>query len=180
MSKKLSLAGLICLLAVIPAAAYQSLQELYAAAEGYGQYDKYIELDPQVEYLGDLRISPGHIVFVDGHGAIIHGEGDNLINVGVSASTLNIQNCLFLGGLGGVYMGAQASGTIKNNTIIGCQEAGIRTYTIGSDNSVAVYDNIIIECLYGFFCNEYERPQYLGYNTVFNTQSHRYAEFCPG
>ena len=76
-------------------------------------------------------------------------------------------------------MGIQASGTIKNLTILGCVEAGIRTYSVGSPNEIAVYDNIITDCLYGFFCNEDEHPQYLGDNTVYNTVSYRYAHFCP-
>lgn len=179
MIKKLLAIAFILLLGVIPLMAYESLQDVYLAASGNGDYDKYIELNPDIEYLGDLRISAGHNVFLDGHGALIHGEGDNFVNIGVSLSTLDIQNCVIVGGLGGIYMGVQASGTIKNLTILGCVEAGIRTYSVGSPNEIAVYDNIITDCLYGFFCNEDEHPQYLGDNTVYNTVSYRYAHFCP-
>jgi hypothetical protein len=180
MKKVMLFAAAFLLLGSLPGLADQSLQELYNQADGQGIYDRYIELNPDLEYIGDLRIMSGHSVCVMGNGAKIFGQGNNLIQVGVFGSRLDIQNCVMIGGLGGVYFSTGASGTIKNNTITCCAEAGIRTYTIGSANNVDVYDNIITDCYYGFFCNETEHPSYLGYNTIFNTISHRYAEFCPG
>lgn len=180
MIQKLLAITFIFFLSIMPLLAYESLQDVYNEASGNGQYDKYIELNPDIEYLGDLRISAGHNVFLDGHGARIYAEGDNFINIGISLSTLDIQNCVIIGGLGGIYLSVQAAGTIKNVTITGCREAGIRTYAVGSANNIAIYDNIMTDCLYGFFCNEEEHPQYLGQNTIYGMVSYRYAEFCPG
>jgi hypothetical protein len=175
---------LITLIAVIvmassPAMAYQSLQAIFLEADGQGGYDRYIELDPDIEYLGDLRISPGLNVYLNGNGAKIYAQNNNLIQVGVTASNLDIQNCVFIGGLTGLYYVNEASGTINNNTITGCIDAGIKIMYPNHISGTYVYDNIITDCCYGFYCVEGEHPQYLGYNTVYSIVRYRYAEFCP-
>ena len=170
---------IMLLLGGVPCMAYESLQQLFNEADSYGEYDRYIVLDPDTEYSGDLRIMAGHSVCVVGNGARIYAQSNNLIQVGVYSSRLDIQNCVMIGGLGGIYFGTNASGTICNNTITGCSESGIRLFAIGSYNQDYVYDNIITDCYYGLFCNELERPSYLGYNTVYDIYSYRYAEFCP-
>jgi hypothetical protein len=170
----------VLLFGVMPCLAYQSLQEVYDQAGGQDGYDKYIELDPTIEYLGDLNIAEDGKICIMGHGAKVFPQSDYNIHIGVSRSWLDIQNCVFIGGGGAVYIGLDGSGTVKNNTIVGCLNAGIRTYSIGITNDVVIYDNIIIDCYDGFFCNEEEHPDYLGYNTVFNAERYRYVEFCSG
>jgi hypothetical protein len=172
--------ALALLLGFAPCMAYQSLQEVFDQATGQGEYDKYIELNPYMEYLGDLGIPTGYNVCIMGNGARIFSRNAYMVHVTVSAARLDIQNCVFIGGGGAVYLALGAAGTIKNNTIIGCSSAGIRTYTIGEDNEVYIYDNIITDCYDGVFCNEDEHPDYLGYNTVYNVGRYRYAEICPG
>ena len=162
-----------------PVLAYQSLQEIYLAADGRDGYDKYIELDPDIEYLGDLRILAGLNVYLDGNGAIVHAQNSNLIHIGVNGSNLDIQNCVLIGGLGGIYFINGSSGTIMNNTVTGCSDAGVKVITPAYSPGTYVYDNIITDCFYGFYCNEGERPHYLGFNTVYNAGRYRYAQFCP-
>jgi len=178
MKGKILLIISIILITGLPVFAYQSLQQIFLAADGQGSYDKYIELDPDIEYLGDLRITGGLDVYLDGNGAYIYAQNSSMIQIGVNGSKLDIQECVLIGGICGIYSVNGGSGTYKNNTITGCTDAGIKVLNpIIADSHI--YDNIITECTDGFYCVEYEHPQYLGYNTIYNMSRYRYAEFCP-
>ncbi|MCP4581800.1 MAG: right-handed parallel beta-helix repeat-containing protein [candidate division Zixibacteria bacterium] len=179
MYKLLILLIAIILIASTPALAYQSLQILFSEAESQGGYDKYIELDPGIEYLGDLRIGSGLNVYLNGNGAKVYAQNNNLIHIGVTGSNLDIQNCILIGGLGGIYFVNEASGTIKNNSISGCIDTGIKIMYPNLGAGTYVYDNIVTDCCYGFYCVEGEHPAYLGYNTIYDAFRYRYAEFCP-
>lgn len=179
MKKFLMIIIIILLVGNIPAIAYESLLEVYNQAGGYGEYDKWLELDPDVEYLGNLSIAPGVNVYINGHGALIHGR-TNSGAICVSNSHLDIENCVIIDGHAGLYIGAGASAVIKNNTIKGMIDSGIRTFYINGGVNSQIYNNIITDCNYGFFGIDYEIPQYIGFNTVYNTISYRYAELCPG
>jgi len=161
-----------------PVAAYQSLQEIYDLAEGSGEYDKYIELDSDVEYLGDLNIPYGHNVRLDGGGALIHGIYNN-IAILVWGSNLDISNCVIAGGSYGIRFDTLASGTIHSNTITLSDYAGIAVLHQNQQDNVEVWDNIITDCYYGFLCILNLRPEYLGHNTIYNTFTYRYAELDP-
>jgi len=162
-----------------PAFAYQILWEVYQDAPAFGDYDAYIELDPAIEYEGPLNIVGGVNVYINGNGAIIHGNSG--VSVGVANnSNLDIENCVIVGGIGGIYVGPAGSGTINNNTITGMSDAGIRTYYPNHSAGVFIINNIITDCYYGFIGIEYELPEYIGYNTVYDAWHYRYAEFCPG
>lgn len=176
------LAVVLLLLSGIPLMANQSLLECYNEAEGNGEYDKYIELDPAIEYYGDLSMYNCGNICIIGNGARIYADPDdaNPILITFAATHLDIQNCVFIGGIGSIYMTANASGEIKNCTMVGTTNAAIRTYVIGSSNQVYIYDNIIVDCYDGLICNEYERPSYIGYNTVYDCTRYRYAEYCEG
>jgi len=167
------------LLFMVPAFAQQSLQEIYEAAEPMGDYDKYVELDPDTEYIGDLRISAAINVCIIGNGAIIYGRPYRM-SVGVFFGRLDISGCIVSGGGSGIYYSTQASGTIFNNTVVGCDQHGIATIYQDEDIGVEIWNNIIIDCHYGFYCIEEHHPSYLGYNTVYNSTLYRYAELCPG
>ena len=179
MKKTSMITILVLVLALgVPALAYQSLYEVYQDAGGYGNYDKWIDLDPTVEYLGNLNIN-GVAVYINGHGAIIHGR----VSTGaicVTNATLDIENCIFVEGGAGIYLGNGSAGEIHNNVMTGMTDSGIRSYYIGANNNVNIWDNIITDCNYGFFGIEGELPQYIAYNTVFNATTYRYAEYCPG
>jgi len=177
--RKLTLFFIVLILAGgTPAIAYQSLWEAYQDAPSYGGYDVYLELDQAIEYEGPLNIVGGVNVYINGNGAIIHGV--NGVSIGVANSNLDIENCVIVGGIGGIYVGPQGSGTINNNTITGMTDAGIRTYYPNQSVGVFIRNNIITDCYYGFFGIEDELPEYIGYNTIYDTWSYRYAEFCPG
>jgi parallel beta-helix repeat protein len=178
MEKNLICIVSLLLIAAIPAFAYESLQEVYNNAGSQGIYDKYVELDPAIEYLGDLNISGNISVRLDGNGALIHGR-DNAIAIAVWGSHVDISHCVISGGAYGIYFSANSYGTIYCNTISGCVDFGITALYPNANERTEVYDNIVTDCYHGFYCMELNHPDYLGYNTIFNIQAYRYAEFCP-
>ena len=179
MKKPIPIAIALILTVYVPAFAYQSLQEVYDSAEGNGLYDKYVQLDPNIEYLGDLSISESIKVRIDGKGAIIFGI-DEEVAVNIHYADLNISNCVIVGGSCGIFFGAGASGDIYCNTITGSTFSGIAVVYPNLEAGVEVWDNIITESFYGLYCVEDYHPRYIGYNTVYDTESFRYAELCPG
>ena len=161
-----------------PALAYQSLQAIFDQAEGNGEYDKYIELNRGTEYHGDLAIPPGLDVYIDGNGAVIWGL-DSHRDIQVLASRLDISECVIIGGNYGVYYDTMSTGSINNNTIVGCNYSGVATMYQDTNVGVEMWDNIIFESYLGLFCIEGMRPNYIGFNTIYGTESHRYGELCP-
>ncbi|MEE9555195.1 MAG: hypothetical protein V3W18_12975 [candidate division Zixibacteria bacterium] len=170
---------ILTLTAYVPALAYQSLQEIYDNADGNGLYDKYIQLNPDLEYLGDLRISDSVNVRIDGKGAVIFGI-DEEVAVNIHYANVDISNCVIVGGSCGIFFGAGASGDIYCNTITGSTFSGIAVTYPDLEAGVEVWDNIITESFFGLYCVEDYHPRYIGYNTVYDTESFRYAELCPG
>lgn len=158
-----------------PALAYQSLQELFEQAEPYGGYDRYIELDPSEQYIGDLWIDTDVSVRLIGNGALVHG---GVFAISVMYGRLNISGCVIVGGYEGLFYSTNSSGEIYNNTITSCQNYGISVIYPDDNEGVQIWDNIITDCYYGIFCIEDHHPDYIGYNTIWNTVSFRYAEQC--
>lgn len=169
---------IIFTMTVSPVMAYQSLQELYELAQPQGEYDKYIELDPFTEYLGDLRVLQDESVRLIGNGAIIHGRPYNM-SISVIFGRLDISGCVLVDGGYGIYYSTLSSGNIFCNTVAGCTEYGISTVYQDVTEGVNIWDNIVTDCRYGFYCVDTYHPNYLGYNTIWNITIYRYAEFCP-
>ncbi len=162
---------------VSPAMAYRSLQEVFEnAMPGYG-YDRYIELDPEIEYEGDLQINANESICIKGNGALVYGR-PYMMSVYVVFAQLDISDCVLVDGGFGIYYGLDSYGTISNNTIINASEQGIATVNFDEDRGLVIYNNIITGSNYGFLCVEEHHPSYLGYNTVWNTGTYRYAEQC--
>ena len=176
--KKNIIIMLAILITAMPAAAYQSLQEIFDQANGDGEYHKYIELDPATEYHGDLDIPPGLDVRIQGNGAIIWGL-DSPKDIRVLASRLDISDCIIIGGNYGIYYDTMSTGSINNNTIVDCNYSGLAVMYHNTNVGVEIWDNIIIEGHFGLFCIEGLRPNYIGYNTIYGTGGHRYGELCP-
>lgn len=179
MKKLIPLTLSLIILAFMPAYAYQSLQEIYDSAEGNGLYDKYVQLNPDVEYLGDLSISDSSNVRIDGKGAIIFVPDED-VALNIHYANVDISNCVIVGGSCAIFFGAGASGDIYCNTITGSTFSGIAVVYPNLEVGVEVWDNIITESFYGLYCVEDYHPRYIGYNTVYDTESFRYAELCPG
>jgi hypothetical protein len=161
----------------IPAFAYESLQEVFDNAGPSGDYTKYLELDPMVEYSGDLYIDQQMMVYINGNGALIYSSDS--MAVFISFGDLTITNCVIIGGQYGVYFGLNSSGKVYSNTINQSGTSGISINYQNMDKGVEVWDNIITDCAYGFICIEEYHPSYIGYNTIYNARVYRYAEWCP-
>jgi hypothetical protein len=162
----------------VPLMADQSLQEVFDLAEDYAGYDKYIELDPDQIYIGDLVVPAGLKVYIDGNGAIIQGQPYNF-SIYVWASLLDISNCVVLDGYYGIYYDTLSAGNINSNTVVGCSYAGITVIYQDMSEDVEIWDNIVTDCDIGILVLENWHPRYIGYNTVYAIQQYRYAELCP-
>lgn len=170
---------LLILIALIPPAySYESLMEAYNQASSLGRYTKYIELDSSFQYYGDLMIPSDQYVYINGHGAIIFNPPDiPSIYVGIN-SNLDIERCIFLGGLMALNFAQIAGGTINNNTIVGCREQSI--YCDGGYNNQQLYiwSNIICNAMFAVYCID-SIPAYVDYNDIFQIDSMDYALYCP-
>ncbi len=179
--KRIVLSAILLLLfGSIPLMAQVSLQQCYNEAEPNAGYDKYIELDPAMEYYGDLSLYNAGDICIMGNGAkiVVDPDDSNPILITVAATHLDIQNCVFIGGIGAIYCTANASGDIHNNTMVNHSSAAIHTYAIGGTNQLYIYDNIITGCYDGILCIEDQIPSYFGFNTVYDCTRYRYAEYC--
>lgn len=157
---------------------YESLMDAYNLASGAGRYTKFIELDSTLQYEGDLMIPSDQNVYINGHGAIIFNPPDiPSIYVGIN-SNLDIERCIFVGGLMALNFSQIAGGTVNNNTIVGCREQSI--YCDGGYNSPQLYiwSNIICDAMFAVYCID-TIPAYIDYNDIYNIDSIDYALFCP-
>jgi hypothetical protein len=157
---------------------YESLLNLYNQASPSGRYTKYIELDSTLQYTGDLMIPSDQYVYINGHGAIIFNPpAIPSIYVGIN-SNLDIERCIFVGGLMALNFAQIAGGTINNNTIVGCREQSI--YCDGGYNNqqLNIWNNIICDAMFAVYCID-SIPGYTAYNDLYNIDSIGYALYCP-
>lgn len=169
-------------LVVLPAAlADVSLQEVYNAA-GPGQgYDKLLELDPEETYTGDLLICDWSTVCIHGNGALVVTPDPEFgIAMRVLWSQLDIDHTVIVCGYSGIEYGLEAYGTVKNNTIVGAREMGVRTGLVPSGQPMEFINNIIAHNKYGVYVLEAALPTYVGYNDLWNNWGGHYVKFCQG
>ena len=98
-----------------------SLQEVFDNATEYGEYEKYIILEPNTIYTGGIGIFEGDI-YINCQGSIIDLEEGNGIWVYADVeypSSLDIEYCTITNGLYyGLSFGGMASGNINNCNFI--------------------------------------------------------------
>ena len=95
-----------------------SLQEVFDNASGYGEYEKYIILDPNTIYTGGIGIFEGD-VYINCQGSVIDLEEGNGIWIYADENylaTLDIQYCNIING---AYYGLSYSG-ISSGTVTNC------------------------------------------------------------
>lgn len=94
-----------------------SLQEVFDNASEYGEYEKYIILEPNTTYTGGIGIFEGD-VYIDCQGSVIDLEEGNGIWIYADENylaTLDIQYCNIInGGAYGLSYGGISSGTVTN------------------------------------------------------------------
>lgn len=168
-------------LVVLPMAlAEVSLQEVYDAA-GPGQgYDKLLELDPEVTYTGDLLICDWNTVCIHGNGALVTVDDPYGYAIRVLWSQLDIDHVVIECDYGGIEYGTDAYGVVKNNTIVGATENGVRTGLVPSGQPMEFINNITAHNKYGVYVLEVALPTYVGYNDLWNNWGGHYVKFCQG
>ncbi|MCP4632550.1 MAG: hypothetical protein GY855_06450 [candidate division Zixibacteria bacterium] len=168
---------LIILLVASQAYGYQSLREVYDNAEPGDGYLKYIVLDPELEYAGDLITSYRDTVRIIGNGAIIHAVSSNAISA--NRTMLDVSGCVFVDGISAITYQSGSSGKIFNNTIVGFSESGIKIDHPNLNVNVEVFNNIITNCQYGIWAIEEYLPEYIAYNVIHSISGFEYAQLCP-
>ncbi|MFQ5868900.1 MAG: hypothetical protein ACE5JC_03250 [Candidatus Zixiibacteriota bacterium] len=155
-----------------------SLQEVYNNAGPGGGYDKLLELDPQEIYIGDLLITgPYHEVCIHGNGALVVPDG-NFYAILVYESLLDVDHLVIEASIIGLFYSNHSCGTVKNNTIAGAADCGIRSTDIYMPGGLEIFNNIIVGCGYGIYANEDYLPQYIAYNDLWNNPGGDYMMYC--
>lgn len=155
-----------------------SLQEVYNNAGPGGGYDKLLELDPQEVYIGDLWITgPYHEVSIRGNGALVVPNG-NAYAILVYESLLDVECLVIEANIIGLFYSNNSCGTIKNNTITGAADYGIRSTDIYMPSGLEIYNNIIVNSRYGIYANEDYLPGYIVYNDLWNNSEGDYVMYC--
>jgi hypothetical protein len=175
----------IILLGVNQAFSYQSLQEVFDNAGPGEGYDKYVVLNPFVEYEGDLIIESAGSVRIIGNGAMIFGNQFHRC-IQVFDSQLDISGCIIkIIGPGGyrvcIAYSTDSYGSVFNNTLISSNYAGVFTDGEHSINpGVEIYDNIMFDCRFSILGYDVLVPVYIAYNIIFESRAYDYAKICPG
>ena len=166
------------LLLVQVSSAEVSLQEVYNNAGPGGGYDKLLELDPQEIYIGDLLITgPYHEVCIHGNGALVVPDG-NFYAILVYESLLDVEGLVIETNIIGLFYSNNSCGTIKNNSIVGAADCGIRSTDIYMPHGLEIFNNIIVNNGYGIYANEDYLPQYIAYNDLWNNPGGDYMLYC--
>ena len=148
-----------------------SLQEAFNNASEYGEYEKYIILEPNTVYTGGIGIFEGDI-YINCQGSIIDLEDGNGIWVYADIeypSSLDIEYCTITNGLYyGLSFGGMSSGNIKNCNFIDTN-FGLKIFDVSDvslTNSIfanhntygiGVYgDDAILETSYSLFWENQE------------------------
>ena len=179
MRKALITMMLLMLVGCASAFGYQSLQEVYDNAPPGMTYDKYVTLDREIEYEGDLVIDEDLSVAIMGNGAKIFTL-DNGAAVTIEYAKLHISGCVIIGGRNGLFFGYGSYGRVYNNTIVDSDSAGVFSYYPEGEYNLEIYNNIITGCRFGIAAVEDFLPVYVGYNILYDCWVYNYAQFCPG
>ncbi|KPJ50477.1 MAG: hypothetical protein AMJ41_01335 [candidate division Zixibacteria bacterium DG_27] len=157
-----------------------SLQEVYENAGPGEGYDKLMILDPQETYIGDLWISGYLTVCIRGNGALVTAEGGSCYSIAAFGAIVDVDHLVIEADRVGILFGFASSGKVRNNTIVGADDYGIRTYDINLTNGVEIFNNIIVNNTYGIYCDDGYLPEYIAYNDLWNNLEGNYMKYCEG
>ena len=111
-----------------------SLQEVFDNASEYGEYEKYIILDPNTIYTGGIGIFEGDI-YIDCQGSVVDLEEGNGIWVYADVeypSSLDIEYCTITNGLYyGLSFGGMANGNVSNCNFINT-DFGLKLFDVSN------------------------------------------------
>jgi len=153
------------------------LRQKVGAGEGY---DKLVILDGQETYIGDLWISGYLTVCIHGNGALVTAEGGSCYSIAAFGAMVDVDYLVIEADRVGILYGFASSGSVRNNTIVGADDYGIRTYDINLGNGVEIFNNIIVNNTYGIYCDDGYLPEYIAYNDLWNNPEGNYMKYCEG
>jgi len=157
-----------------------SLQEIFDNAPEYGEYEKYIILEPNTTYTGGIGIFEGD-VYIDCQGSIIDLEEGNGIWVYADVeypSSLNIEYCTITNGLYyGLSFGGMASGNISNCNFINT-DFGLKLFDV---SDVSIINSIFSDHLtYGIGIYGSDTTLETSYCLFWENEEADSMENCPG
>ena len=157
-----------------------TLQLAYDDATPYGDYDKYIQLNPDSIYYGGLGLYEGNIL-IDGSGSIIDLQGGGGIWIYGDDNypcNLDIQYSSILnGGYYGISFGGEATGSVVNCNLVN-NDMGIKLYDYSSVNIENC--NFIDNTTYGLGIYTENPICTISYCNSWNNGEYDYMENCPG
>ena len=157
-----------------------TLQEAYDEATSYGDYDKYIELNPDSIYYGGLGLYEGNI-FINGSGAVIDLENGGGIWVYGNDNypcNLDIKFCSIINGAYyGISFGGESTGSVSNCNLVN-NDMGIKLY----DYSIVTIENsnFIENYTYGLGIYTENPICSISYCNSWNNGEYDFMENCPG
>lgn len=157
-----------------------SLQETYDNATSFGEYNKYLILNPDSTYYGGLGLYEGNIM-IDGQGATIDlqsGTGVWVYGTDDYPCNLDIKYCSIInGGYDGLNYAGTSTGTVENCNFIN-NNMGIKL--MDESNVNISNSNFVNNTTYGLaivteipICN-------ISYCNSWNNGEYDFMENCPG
>ena len=151
-----------------------SLQSVYDDAGGGEGYDKLLILDPAEVYTGGVWMYLGVKCCIHGNGAVIDLQYSG-IRAQDNGTVLDIDHCVLTNGQYGLLYVNNATGTVRNNTILR-NDYGIDSQ--GGKTSLLIENNIIADnSKIGIYCEQYREP-IIQYNTVWANPRGDYVYRC--
>ena len=157
-----------------------TLQEAYDNASNYGEYEKYIILEPEEIYTGGIGIYEGD-VYINCMESIIDLEEGNGIWIYADVeypSSLNIQHCTITNGLYyGLSFGGLAEGNITNCNFINTN-FGLKLFDVSNVNITnSIFSNNIT---YGIGVYGELPILNISYSLFWDNEGDNHMENCPG
>jgi len=153
-----------------------NLQDLYNACGPANGYDKYLELDPMVDYEGRLTVDSGVMTAIKGNGAQVDLGPYGYIFAEGEDTVLDIDHVVIYGndGAPGIYYEAASTGTVDSCTVDGCQ-SGVLAWI---DTVVSIKNSVFTNSTeYGIAKYDSAKTT-ITYCDVWNNGIYDFGEFC--
>jgi nitrous oxidase accessory protein NosD len=176
--KYVSLLSILAAVVFAIAASAADIQDAYDACGPAEGYDKYLELNPNVTYTGDLTVDQGKDSCIEGNGAEIYIDSYAKIMVDGSPTRLDVDHVVLYGhGSGeGLHYRNAAKGIVNfctiDNFMYGVYVWGVSDVTI--KNSIITNNS-----MYGVAKEEISTVR-ISYVDVWGNSEGNYYQYCSG
>ena len=157
-----------------------TLQSVYDASGAGNGYDKYVVLEQDVIYTGEVGVYEGN-VFIEGNGAIVDLQGGSGIWIYADATnpaSLDIQYITIInGGYHGISYGGSSTGSVINCNFVH-NDFGIKLFDQSNVNITNC--NFIDNTTYGIGIYSSIPTCNVNYCNAWNNGEASWMENCPG